>query len=32
MSGVVSESHDLTLGNGTKLSVWDSGVLEVSPG
>jgi len=26
-----SESHDLTLGNGTKLSVWDSGVLEVSP-
>lgn len=26
-----SESHDLTLSNGTKLSVWDSGVLEVSP-
>lgn len=25
------ESYNLTLSNGTKLSVWDSGVLEVSP-
>ena len=25
------ESHDLTLADGTKLSVWDSGVLEVTP-
>lgn len=26
-----NESHDLTLSNGIKLSVWDSGVLEVMP-
>lgn len=26
-----NEGHDLTLSDGTKLSVWDSGVLEVAP-